>query len=808
MPWSFKQILEVVAKKEAYSLLKNSSHGLEIERLRVGMDGSFSQSPHPKGLGKALTNPFITTDFSESQIELITPPFIQEKRVLEFLRELTIYTSQNIGPELLWPLSVPTRLPKKDYEIPLARYGKSLTGRKKTLYRNGLGLRYGRKMQTVSGIHYNFSFSEEFWDLLYKKYGKKQDKKQFKTESYFKMLRNFRRFGWINTYLFGATPAIDKSYLRKKSRKLKKLGKDTYYGKYATSLRMSEFGYYSKVQAQLAISFNSLEEYRADLKRATTTVKPKYKKLGEQLNANILQLENEFYATIRPKQTTTEDGVDYLEIRSVDNDPYNPTGVHRGQLCFLNLLSIYCLLKESPPLDKDEHQEVNENQMKVALNGRNKNLKLRRNEKKIKMRGWAEEIFEELAPIAKSLDKNFTESHYVKNLARQKAKLEDPELTPSAIILADIKKQKSLLEFGLNLAKKHKKALKAEKIPKNLQKKFDEARDQSFLDQKRIEFESEYYTEGYKDMEVSTQLVIREALKRKIKVEVLDRKASFIRLKKGKKIEYIKQATKTSRDSYMTYLIMESKTVTKQIMEENDISVPRGRTYYNAEAAIEDYAYFSEMHVVVKPNSTNYGIGIAFIDPGEKKKFGDKVREAFEHDDEVIVEEYIKGAEYRFLVMGKKVVGVIRRDPANVTGDGKHTIKELADLRNKHEKNIYKMRIGKVEKEELRKQNLSVKTIPKKGKVIYLRKNSNVSTGGDAIDITDKMPELYKKIALQSAALVNAKICGVDMIMKSLKADSYAIIELNFNPALEMHAFPFKGEKQEVGSAVLDFLGF
>jgi len=322
------------------------------------------------------------------------------------------------------------------------------------------------------------------------------------------------------------------------------------------------------------------------------------------------------------------------------------------------------------------------------------------------------------------------------------------------------------------------------------------------------------------NLELSTQILINEALRRNIKVKVLDMKENFIKLKKGTMVEYIKQATKTSADSYITALIMENKAVTKYILNENRIRVPEGKIYYNLHEAEMDYELFKRKCMVIKPNNTNFGIGISILkDNFSKNDFINALKIAFDHDKTVIVEEFIEGKEYRFLIIDEKVIGVLYRVPANVTGDGVHTIQELVFEKNKnhlrgkgYKTPLEKINLGEFEKDYLKTQSKNIEYIPKKNEVIFLRKNSNISTGGDSIDFTDDVIDEYKKISIQSAKAVNAKICGADIIIKDIfkKPDknNYAVIELNFNPALHIHAFPFKGENRNPEKHILDLLGF
>ena len=621
MSWNYTQILKIFSQKETYKLLADSDHALERECLRIKPDGTLSNRPHPKSLGSAFKNPLISTDFAEAQLELITPSFKREEKALDFLKDLHLFINCNSPNELLWPLSMPCQLPKKEKDIELAQFGLSKEGQKRTIYRSGLGMRYGRKMQTVSGTHYNFSFSKDLWELLHKKFDHQKDFQKFITESYLKIIRNFLRDGWLNTYLFGSSPAIDKSYCTKRYKALKKFDKKTYYSKFATSLRTSNVGYYSKVQAQLAVSYNSLNQHIKDLKYAISTTKPLYKKFGiekggkqTQLNDRILQLASEHYSRIRAKQppkqgegileALTKRGIKYIEVRAVDIDPFEAIGVIKDQLCFLHLFLIYCLFKKSPRLTTAKEKEITEKQNKVALFGRMRKSDLMKE---------AEKMLNEMEPIAKLMDKSFKKPRYMKTLKIQLAKLKDTNLTPSAKILDIMKENKEgHLEFGLRLAKEHREFFKSQSLDKKRKQQFEKAAEKSLIEQKKLEMTDEIYLEGYEDLELSTQLLIREALVQKIKVEVLDRKASFIRLTKGRKVEYVKQATETSKDSYITARIMENKHVSKIILSENKIRVAKGEIFTNMEDALNSYSKFSSKNLVIKPNSTNFGIGISF----------------------------------------------------------------------------------------------------------------------------------------------------------------------------------------------------
>jgi len=326
--------------------------------------------------------------------------------------------------------------------------------------------------------------------------------------------------------------------------------------------------------------------------------------------------------------------------------------------------------------------------------------------------------------------------------------------------------------------------------------------------------------QGYEGLELSTQMVIKEALQRNITVEVLDLSDNFIRLKKDGKTEYIKQATRTSLDTYISPLIMENKVVTKIVLKEKGINVPEGISIKSLGEGIENYSRFTNKDIVVKPKSTNFGKGVVILkQPYSFEDYKGAVEQAFSHDVSVLIEEFIPGKEYRFLVIGDEVSAILHRVPANVTGDGIHSIRELVEDKNKdplrgtgYVTPLEKIKLGEIEKDYLGFQGKDFSFIPNKNETIYLRENSNISTGGDSIDFTDDIIDGYKDIAVKAAKAAGAKICGADIIIQDIKAEpnnsNHSIIELNFNPALHIHDFPYKGENRNVEKKVLDLLGY
>jgi len=327
-------------------------------------------------------------------------------------------------------------------------------------------------------------------------------------------------------------------------------------------------------------------------------------------------------------------------------------------------------------------------------------------------------------------------------------------------------------------------------------------------------------TRCYKELELSTQIIINGALKRGIEVEVLDWNDNFIRLKKGNKIEYIKQGTKTSLDTYIAPLIMENKEVTKIILKEHNLNVPESTTVRRIDEAEKKYQDFIVKDIVIKPKSTNFGLGITILKKlRSKEDYMLAIKQALNYDSSVMIEEFIPGKEYRFLVVGDEVAAILHRVPANVVGNGSQNIKELVDEKNKNPMRgkgyvtpLEKIVLGSFEKDYLISQEKDITYIPVEGEVVYLRENSNLSTGGDSIDFTDDILDDYKIIAVESAKAVGAKICGADIIISDVKAEpnknNHSIIELNFNPILHAHAYPSKGQNRHVENYVLDLLGF
>jgi glutamate--cysteine ligase len=468
----FERRLGALLNSGGAPLLQGGRKGVEKESLRVTPQGRLALTPHPVLLGSALTNEHITTDYSEALIELVTPAFTHSWELLQYLLDLHQFVYRHLGDELLWATSMPCAI-QHDEDIPLAQYGRSHVGRMKTVYRNGLGLRYGRMMQAISGVHFNYSFPLPFWEAYAAVCGAREHGTQFVSACYFDLLRNYRRHGWLVLYLFGVSPVVCKSFLRGRVFGLTELGPGTAYEPYATSLRMSDVGYRNRNQAGLTVSVNSLDEYVRDLTRAITTAHPPYEALGvnvngeyRQLNANILQIENEYYSFIRPKRVARSGerptkalrraGVEYVEVRALDVSAFDPVGVNQNKLRFLEAFLALCLMKQSVPISASEQAALDENHLTVARRGREPGLLLSRDGDSLSLASWARELLDSMSGICEILDQGDPARPYSQALSVQLAKVEDVSLTPSARLMADLASGESFFDLALRMSATHK----------------------------------------------------------------------------------------------------------------------------------------------------------------------------------------------------------------------------------------------------------------------------------------------------------------------------------------------------------------
>lgn len=475
---TFAERLKILQQPDVKQSLLGIQHGVERETLRINPDGGLAQTPHQKVLGAALTHEYITTDFSESLLEFITPPEVSVDKTIAQLTDLHKYTVANIGDERLWPMSMPCFIENQD-AIPIAQFGSSNIGKMKTLYRVGLKNRYGSMMQAISGVHFNFSLPDDFWSLWLDKAQGEAANQTTQSAAYFAMIRNYRRFCWLIPYLYGASPAICGSFIKGKETKLpfKKLGRGTYYLPYATSLRMSDLGYTNSAQSGLNICYNNVDDYIKSLRAAINKPSKLFaqfadKKDGQyqQLNANVLQIENELYSPIRPKQPTkplekpsealAKRGVSYIEVRALDVNPFSAIGIEKNQFYFLDVFLLYCVTRPSSIMNAEQFQETELNLRAVVDRGRDPELNLSNEQQRIGMQEWALQLFAEMYDVALVLDEANNNQNYSHALAQEKQKLLDPSLTPSGQILAQLLEQQTDNgTWGLSLADNYKKQL-------------------------------------------------------------------------------------------------------------------------------------------------------------------------------------------------------------------------------------------------------------------------------------------------------------------------------------------------------------
>lgn len=467
-----RRIAGLIGSGEAH-VLQGGRKGLEKESLRVTPDGRIAPTPHPPTLGSALTNEFITTDYSEALIELVTPAFSESWVLIQFLCDLHQFTYRHLGDELLWATSMPCVL-EGDASIPIADYGTSNVGTMKTVYRRGLGWRYGRMMQAIAGVHFNYSFPAALWPVLAELLHSRDHGQDFVSARYFDLLRNYRRFGWLVLYLFGASPAVCPTFVGDRAHRLSTKADGTLYAPYATSLRMSDLGYRNKSQSSVEVSVNSLSQYVTDLTRAITTVHPDYERIGvkvdgeyRQLNANLLQIENEYYSFIRPKRVARpaerptvaleRGGVEYVELRAVDVSAFDPVGVNEKTLCFLEAFLALCLLRDSPPIAAEEQAVLDGNHARVAFRGREPGLTLVRAGRDVPFADWARELLEDMRGICELLDRGDPARPYAAALETQVAKIDDPMRTPSAMLMLELEMQcEPFSQYALRMSRAHK----------------------------------------------------------------------------------------------------------------------------------------------------------------------------------------------------------------------------------------------------------------------------------------------------------------------------------------------------------------
>ena len=759
------EIKNISQNKNIRHQLLAGKFGIEKENVRVDTEGNLSLLPHPDCFGDKNVHPYITTDFSESQIEMITPPLDSVHEAFGMLETIHAVVTENIGDEMLWLQSMPPNLPAEE-DIPIAVYGEK--GGEKERYRNFLADTYGSNRLLISGVHFNFSFADSLLQQLMVPLGSAQDFESFREEIYLKTVRNFIRYRWLLVWLTGRSPVTADDLKVKSLRTDEPISINC---KKSLSLRTCPQGYRNK--EVLCPDYSSVGAWKESVQGF--------------IAAGKLSCENELYAPIRVKFAADDVKISHLEVRIIDLDPFERIGVNEIDLHFVHLFLLFCLFTdESTEFTQQQQELVNKNQDTISCHGLGETVLLTDLDgSPISSSYWALKILGEMEQVLLPFES--TQHHYYQQaMARARKLVENPEQHPARSLLKCSEEQ-GYIEFNLDRAKQAKK----------------------------ISLEKGYRFYGFEDMELSTQLLLKEAILQGIDFEILDRQENFVRLTKEGEDQYVMQATRTALDNYSSVLMMENKLVTKKILQQHGLRVPSGEHYVKSTDAFADYRLFEGKAIVVKPKSTNFGLGITIIKHNEDvSMFKKAVEIAFGYDDSILIENFEPGREFRFFVLNDEVVGILLRVPANVTGDGVHTIAALVGQKNGdplrgkgYRTPLEKIELGEAEEMFLASQQIDFDYIPSRGEVVFLRENSNISTGGDSIDFTDDVHPSYKEIAVKAARALNVKITGLDMMIPDItvaaSADNYAIIEMNFNPAIHIHCYPYRGKNRLLNQKVM-----
>lgn len=748
---NFKQLLLHV---NARPFIDQARFGIEREGQRVDLAGNLAKTDHPAIFGDRSYHPYIQTDFSETQTEMITPVTDSIPELFQYLAAVYDVTARSIPKEeMIWPLSMPPALPEKDEEIIIAK----LKNFEDVLYRRYLAKEYGKRKQMVGGIHFNFEFGDELLRTLFSHQEEFQDFSEFKTELYLKTARNFMRYRWMITYLFGASPMSEKNYFLDESHPQEPV----------RSIRNSALGYTN--HPNVKVSYASMKQYLADIER--------------MIEEGKLSEEKEFYTPLRFRggkkvADLATTGVRYIELRNIDLNPYARLGINPEQVRFLQLFLMYMLWTEEK---EDCDQWVAEGTT------RNNKVALEQPSDQTEFHQEGREILEGMKQMLVELD--WLDSLYLVEEAL--TQMDHPEQTLAAKLYQEAQLS-SQQEVAVALGHQYYKE----------------------------SHERPYQLAGFREMELSTQIFMFDAIQKGVQVKVLDESDQFLRLQFQDHVEYVKNANMTSKDSYIVPLIMENKTVTKKVLKEAGFRVPGGAEFSSMEEAVKAYPRFAEQAFVIKPKSTNYGLGITIFKEGASlEDYQAGLAIAFREDSSVLVEEFMPGTEYRFFVIDGEVQAIMLRVPANVIGDSIRTVKELVEEKNSdplrgtnHRAPLELIQLGELEQLMLKEQGLTIESVPQANQIVYLRENSNISTGGDSIDMTDEFSEAYKKIAVSAVEALGAKISGIDLIIPDKEIDpttdkkAYGIIEANFNPAMHMHVYPFAGKGRRLTMNVLKLL--
>lgn len=750
-------IQQIIKQHHLELLFQQGSFGIEKESQRVHADGSIVTSLHPKAFGNRRFHPYIQTDFAESQLELVTPPMTKLEDTLRWLSAIHEVTLRTLPEdEFIFPFSMPAGLPPEE-QIKVAQ----LDNQEDVAYREHLVQSYGKYKQMVSGIHYNFQIDPKLIDALFHAQNETQSAVDFQNNFYLKIAKNFLRYQWILLYLFSATPTVEDKYFRGNSP-LKP-------HQYVRSLRSGKYGYVN--DPKIHVSYDSLQEYVETLEH--------WVKSGD------LIAEKEFYSSVRLRgakkaRDLLEKGIQYLEFRLFDLNPFAPYGMELADAKFIH----YFILLMAWLEDTADQEGVKLGKARLAEVA----WEDPREQSVYAVEG--ELVLFEMLKMLEQLNA----SDEIKTIVKDKlGQFADPSQTLCAKVVSAIEQVGSYQQLGADIAQSNK--AKA--------------------------FERFYALSAFDNMELSTQALLFDAIQKGLKIEILDERDQFISLQFGDHLEYVKNGNMTSHDSYISPLIMENKVVTKKVLAKAGFNVPQSIEFTDVKSAVENFPLFENRAVVIKPKSTNFGLGISIFQQGvtDREDFAKAVEIAFREDKEIMVEDYLQGTEYRFFVLGDQTLAVLLRVPANVIGDGVHTVAELVAAKNDHPLRgdgsrtpLKKIALGDIEQLQLKEQGLTVDSIPAKDQLVQLRANSNISTGGDSIDMTDEMHASYKEIAVGISKAMGAAVCGVDLIIPDLKKPaelslrSWGVIEANFNPMMMMHIFPFSGQSRRLTMNVIKML--
>ena len=750
-------IQQIIKQHHLELLFQQGSFGIEKESQRVRADGSIVTSLHPKAFGNRRFHPYIQTDFAESQLELVTPPMTKLEDTLRWLSAIHEVTLRTLPEdEFIFPFSMPAGLPPEE-QIKVAQ----LDNQEDVAYREHLVQSYGKYKQMVSGIHYNFQIDPKFIDALFHAQNETQSAVDFQNNFYLKIAKNFLRYQWILLYLFSATPTVEDKYFRGNSP-LKP-------HQYVRSLRSGKYGYVN--DPKIHVSYDSLQEYVETLEH--------WVKSGD------LIAEKEFYSSVRLRgakkaRDLLQKGIQYLEFRLFDLNPFAPYGMELTDAKFIH----YFILLMAWLDDTADQEGIKLGKARLAEVA----WEDPREQSVYAVEG--ELVLFEMLKMLEQLNV----SDEIKTIVKDKlGQFADPSQTLCAKVVAEIEQVGSYQQLGADIAQSNK--AKA--------------------------FERFYALSAFDNMELSTQALLFDAIQKGLKIEILDERDQFISLQFGDHLEYVKNGNMTSHDSYISPLIMENKVVTKKVLAKAGFNVPQSIEFTDVKSAVENFPLFENRAVVIKPKSTNFGLGISIFQQGltDRDDFAKAVEIAFREDKEIMVEDYLLGTEYRFFVLGDQTLAVLLRVPANVIGDGVHTVAELVAAKNAYPLRgdgsrtpLKKIALGDIEQLQLKEQGLTVDSIPAKDQLVQLRANSNISTGGDSIDMTDEMHASYKEIAVGISKAMGAAVCGVDLIIPDLKKPaepslrSWGVIEANFNPMMMMHIFPFSGQSRRLTMNVIKML--